>query len=414
MNSASGFSPWSTVSSSKDERPLPLAGLKVIDLTLARAGPTTVRHLADWGADVIRIEPPRAPAGTSENEDVVGRERGSDYQNLHRNKRSLRLNLKEASGKAIFMQLVEEADVVIENMRPSVKHRLGVAYEDLSQINPRLIYGSISGFGQTGPYQERPGLDQVAQAMSGLMSVTGAPEGGPMRTGIAVGDLTAGNLLALNIMMALFQRQSTGRGCWVHTSLLEGLMFMLDFQAARWLVDKDLPERVGNEHPTAVPTDVFTTQDGHIAICAASSRMWSRLCVSLGHPEWVENPQWCTRERRRAHRVELLAAISERIVAESTAHWIDTLNAAGVTCGPIYTIQQAFEDAQIEHLGMQATVEHPVLGPMSVLASPLNFGGLPRQAFRPTPDSGADTDAILHAMGYEDHQIGAFKESGIC
>lgn len=414
MKKPSGFSPWSASPLSKDGKHRPLTGLKVIDLTLARAGPTTVRHLADWGADVIRIEPPRPPAGTAENEDVVGRERGSDYQNLHRNKRSLRLNLKDPEGKAIFMQLVEGADVVVENMRPAVKHRLGVAYEHLSQVNHRLVYGSISGFGQTGPYHERPGLDQVAQGMSGLMSVTGTPDGGPMRTGIAVGDLTAGNLLALNIMMALFQRQHTGRGSWVHTSLLEGLMFMLDFQATRWLVDKDLPERVGNEHPTAVPTDVFATLDGHIAICAASSRMWSRLCVSLGRPEWVDKPEWSTRDGRRVHRVELLSAISQLIAAGSTEHWIDKLNAAGVTCGPIYTVQQAFEDAQIDHLGMQAPVEHPVLGRMNMLASPLNFSGVPRDIFRPTPDAGADTDAILQALGYQDQQIHGLRTSGIC
>jgi formyl-CoA transferase len=390
---------------------LPLAGLKVIDLTLARAGPTAVRHLADWGADVVRIEQPLAPPGSPALEDVVGKERGSDYQNLHRNKRSLRLNLKDPAGKAVLLDLVRGADVLIENMRPAVKDRLGISYQDLQAINPRLVYGSISGFGQEGPYRDRPGLDQIAQGMSGLMSVTGFADGMPLRTGIAVGDLTAGNMLALNVMMALFERSRTGRGRWVHTSLMESLLFMMDFQTTRWLVDKEVPHRVGNAHPTAIPTDVFPTQDSHITVCAGSSRMWAKLCEGLGRPEWATKPEWLTRDGRRAHKTEIHAGIAEVTRTRTTQYWIDTLNAGGVTCGPIYTMDQVFEDAQVQQLAMAQPVDHPKLGRINLLASPLNFDGVPRRIRKATPEGGADREEILRELGYPQEKIDALKAS---
>jgi crotonobetainyl-CoA:carnitine CoA-transferase CaiB-like acyl-CoA transferase len=363
------------------DAPLPLAGLKVIDLTHARAGPTAVRHLADWGAEVIRIDPPAAEEGSPAYEDVVGKERGSDWQNLHRNKRSIRLNLKSPDGLAVFKELVKGADVLIENMRPAVKHRLGVAYDDLSGINPRLVYGSISGFGQVGPYRDRPGFDQIAQA--------------------------------LNVMMALYQRQRTGRGCWVHTSLVEGLLFMMDFQATRWLVDKEVPHRVGNEHPTAVPTDVFATQDGHITLSAPSSRMWPKLCAVLDRPEWAQKPEWLTRDGRRACRVDLLACIAELIRVKPTEHWIELFNAAGVTCGPIYTVDQAFADEQIATLNMALPVEHPQLGQLHLVASPMNFEGMPQTIRRPTPTAGADSERILRELGYSAQQIDEMRAAKV-
>jgi crotonobetainyl-CoA:carnitine CoA-transferase CaiB-like acyl-CoA transferase len=396
------------------DTPLPLTGLKVIDITHARAGPTAVRHLADWGADVIRVEPPLAPAGSPANEDVIGKERGSDYQNMHRNKRSIRLDLKDPAGLAVFMDLVKSADVLVENMRPQVKHRLGIAYEQLREINPRLVYGSISGFGQTGPYRDRPGLDQIAQGMTGLMSVTGEPDGPPLRTGIAVGDLTAGNMLALNIMMALYQRERTGAGSWVHTSLVESLLFMLDFQTTRWLVDREVPHRVGNDHPTAIPIGVFATTDGHITLAAASSRMWARLCETLHKPEWALKEEWLTRDRRRVHKAEIHAAIGEVIRTQSTQHWIEILNKAGVTCGPIYTMDQVFEDEQVKQLGMALPVEHPHLGPLKLLASPMNFEGVTRSIRRPTPDGGADSGAILRGLGYSASRIDELRAAGVC
>ncbi|HSV83391.1 MAG TPA: CoA transferase [Ramlibacter sp.] len=397
-----------------NEPRLPLTGLKVIDLTLARAGPTCVRHLADWGADVIRIDQPLPPPGSPDYEDVTGRQHGSDYQNLHRNKRSIRVNLKEEAGRAVLLDLVKTADVVIENMRPAVKQRLRIAYEDLSAINPRLVYGSISGFGQAGPYRDRPGLDQIAQGMTGLMSVTGQPGSPPLRTGIAVGDLTAGNMLALNIMMALYERQHTGRGRWVHTSLVESLLFMMDFQATRWLVDQDIPHSIGNEHPTAVPTGVFATQDGHISMAAPSSRMWPRMCAAVGKPEWAEKPEWSTRDARRARRADLHAQIAEVIRTRTTQDWIETLNVAGVTCGPIYRMDQVFEDEQIKLLGMAAPVEHASLGQLKLLSSPLNFDGVPRRIRKATPDGGADCEQILQELGYLPERIAQLRQTGVC
>ena len=393
---------------------LPLSGLKVIDITHARAGPTAVRHLADWGADVIRVDQPLPPEGSPDIEDVTGRQRGSDYQNLHRNKRSLRLNLKDPAGHAVLLDLIRSADVVIENMRPQVKHRLGIAYEDLRKVNPRLIYGSISGFGQKGPYRDRPGLDQIAQGMTGLMSVTGKPGDDPLRVGIAVGDLTAGNILALNIMMALYERQRTGQGRWVHTSLVESLLFMLDFQATRWLIDKEVPVSVGNEHPTAIPTGVFATSDGHITLAAPNSRMWPRLCEVMQRPDWMQRVEWSTRDGRRVHRAEIHAGIAEVIKTETTRHWIDTLNAAGVTCGPIYTMDQVFEDQQVQLLGMASSVTHPNLGPINLVSSPLNFDGCARTTRRPTPDGGADTDQILRGLGYDESKIRELRSTGVC
>ena len=414
MSDLSNAAPATDASPSGAEAQLPLAGLKVIDLTLARAGPTAVRHLADWGADVIRIDQHPAPPGSPVFEDVIGKQRGSDYQNLHRNKRSIQINLKDPAGRAVLLDLVKTADVLIENMRPQVKHRLGIAYEDLSKVNPRLVYGSISGFGQEGPYQDRPGLDQTAQGMTGLMSVTGWPDGEPLRTGIAVGDLTAGNMLTLNIMMALYERQRTGRGRWVHTSLLESLLFMMDFQAARWLVDKDVPTPVGNDHPTRIPIGVFPTQDGHINLAAANSRMWPRLCTAMNKPEWAENQEWSTGDGRRAHRVELHAEIAKVTRTQTTQYWIDTLNPAGVVCGPIYTMDQVFEDEQVKLLGMSSPVEHPVLGTLNLVSSPLNFDGIPRRLRRATPDGGADTENILRELGYTDQKIRELKATSVC
>src|SRR6185369_16991430 len=357
--------------------------------------------------------PPSRP-GVPASEDVTGKQHGSDYQNLHRNKRSLRLNLKDSSGRAVFLDLVKTADVVVANMRPAVKDRLGIAYEDLCKINPRLIYGSISGFGQVGPYRDRPGVDQIAQGMSGLMSVTGIPGGIPLRTGIAVGDLTAGNMLALNIMMALYERQRTGRGRWVHTSLLESLLFMMDFQATRWLVDKTVPRSVGNEHPTLVPTDVFPTLDGHINLAAPTSRMWPKLCEVMDRPEWAQNKEWSTQDGRFAHRADINAAIAQVTRTKTSRIWVETLNPIGIPCGPIYTMNQVFADEQVKLLDMATPVEHPQLGPLHLLASPLNFEGVPRRIRRATPDAGANGDAILRELGYTQEKIAALQAGGIC
>src|SRR5580704_4633979 len=288
------------------DAPLPLSRITVLDLTLARAGPTAVRHLADWGANVIKIEPPPTDA-----EDVAGNRDGFDFQNLHRNKRSMRLNLKTPEGHAVFMNMVKSADVIVENMRAQVKHRLKVSYDDVRVVNPRIVYGSISGFGQTGPYSKRAGVDQIAQGMGGLMSITGLPGQGPVRVGIAIDDLCAGILLALGMMMALYERETTGVGRWVQTSLLEAQIFMLDFQATRWLIDKEVAPQAGNDHPTGIPTGVFPTSDGHINIAASGGRIWARFCTTIGKPEWLTHSTWQTQKGRSADRKAINAAIGE-------------------------------------------------------------------------------------------------------
>lgn len=386
---------------------LPLAGLVVLDLTLARAGPTCARHLADWGADVILIQPP-----DDGGDEVIGRRENYDYQNLHRNKRAMTLNLKTPEGHAAFLRLVAKADVVIENMRVAVKHRLRIAYEDLAAVNPRLVYGSISGFGQTGPIAHRPGVDQIVQGMGGLMSITGKPGDGPTRTGIAIADTTAGNLLALGIMMALYQRDRTGRGSWIHTSLLESMAFMLDFQAARYLATGKVPQQIGNDHPTAVPIGTFPASDGHINIGASSSRQFAALATALGHPEWPERPEWRTQLGRAKDRAAVHAAIGAVTQTRPAAHWVELLSDAGVPCGPIYDIAQLFDDPQAAHLGIAAPYRHPRHGETHMLANPINFDGVEKRIRRPASLTGDATQDVLAWAGYDAADVDALRAAG--
>jgi crotonobetainyl-CoA:carnitine CoA-transferase CaiB-like acyl-CoA transferase len=390
------------------ETRLPLSRITVLDLTLARAGPTAVRHLADWGANVIRIEPPK-----SGGEDVAGNRDGFDFQNLHRNKRCMNLDLKSPEGHAIFMRLAREADVVVENMRAAVKHRLRVSYADVRAVNPRIVYGSISGFGQTGPYAKRAGVDQIAQGMGGLMSITGFPGQGPLRVGIPIDDLTAGNLLALAMMMALFERETTGVGRWVQTSLLEAQVFMLDFQAARWLFDREIAPQAGNDHPTGIPTGAFPTSDGMINIAASGGRLWDRFCDTIGKPEWRSHPTWQSQKGRSADRKAINAAIGEITQTKPSEYWISTFEEAGIPCGPINTIDKVFADPQVEHLGMARPVAHPRLGAQQVVASAITMSGVPKDIRFATRDAGADTDAVLRGAGYSADEINEFRGKGV-
>jgi formyl-CoA transferase len=395
-------------SQSSGKEHLPLHGVTVLDLTLARAGPTCVRHLADWGADIIRIEPPETAS-----EDVIGRREGFDFQNLHRNKRMIRLNLKAPEGHAAFMRLVEKADVIVENMRAEVKHRLKVSYDDVRKVNSRIVYGSISGFGQTGPYGKRAGVDQIVQGMGGLMSVTGLPGQGPVRVGLPIADLTAGNLLAFGISTALFDRTRTGVGKWVHTSLLEVQIFMMDFQAARWLIAKEVAKQAGNDHPTSIPTGVFPSSDGHFNIAASSSRVFARFCEAIGKPEWNQKEEWNTGQKRSAARKEINAAISEITRTKPSAHWVELFEAAGVPCGPIYSLDQVFADPQVQHLGMAAPVKSEKHGEQHLVASPVNMEGIPRKIHSATADAGQHTDEILGSVGYTKAEIEKLRANGV-
>ena len=388
---------------------LPLNGFKVIDLTAHRAGPTAVRQLADWGADVIKIEAP------GEHTDATGSRRdGPDFQNLHRNKRSLSLDLKTPEGKKIFFQLAEKADVVVENFRSTVKHRLGVDYEAVKRVNPRIVYGSISGFGQDGPYEGRPGVDQIAQGMGGLMSITGLPGQGPVRVGIAINDTSAGILLANGIVLALLERERSGEGQWVHTSLIEAQLFMLDFQASRWLMKGEIAGQEGNFHPTSPGTGMFQTADGYINIAASGDNLWKRFCEVAGDKELAGNPDFATVPLRAKNRPALIAHLNDIVRSKPSAYWVEALNKAGVPSGPINTIDKAWEDPQIKHLGMAKKVRHPKIGEYEVVGQPIHLSRYPQpDALRPTPDQGQHTDEVLREIGYDSAGIAELRSRGV-
>ena len=376
-----------------------LSRFKVLDLTRVRAGPTCVRQFADWGADVIKIETPPGPDGGGEG--LGGPRHGPDFQNLHRNKRSMTLDLKSPEGKAVFMKLVEGADVVVENYRPDVKFRLGIDYESLAKVNPRIILGSISGFGQDGPYAGWAGFDQIAQGMGGLMSITGLPGQGPVRAGIAIADLAAGLLCSQGIMIALMEREVSGKGQWVQTSLLEAQVQLLDFQAARWLMQKEVPPQAGNDHPTSIPTGVFPTTDGHINIAVAGQEIYARFCRAIEAPQLLQNPDYATGALRSRNRAALNAEIAEITRKRSSAEWIELLNKAGCPCGPIYKIDEVFADPQVQHQKMAVPVHHPALGDIELVNQAIKLSRTPSEIRTATPEQGEHTDAILAELGYD-------------
>ena len=385
-----------------------LSAFTVLDLTRVRAGPTAVRQLADWGARVIKVEAPPSPVDAA----LGGPRHGFDFQNLHRNKRSMTLNLKHPDGVAVFKEMVKRADVVVENYRPAVKQRLGVDYERLHAINPRLVYASISGFGEDGPYRDRPGVDQIAQGMGGLMSITGAPGAGPMRVGIPIADLTAGLYCALGILTALLERETSGEGQWVTTSLLQAQIAMLDFQGARWLMDREVPGQAGNDHPTGTPTGVFGTGDGQINIGASGDHLFERMCHAMGASDILNNPDYADDDARSRNRAALNADIERYTATRTSAEWIEALNAAGVPCGPIYSIDETFDDPQVRHLGMAAPLDHPALGPIALVGQGF---GLSRTGFgirSAPPEQGEHTDAVLREFGFADDHIGRLRAGG--
>jgi formyl-CoA transferase len=387
-----------------------LARFTVLDLTRVRSGPTAVRQLADWGANVIKIEMPEA----LEPGDAPGGPRhGSDFQNLHRNKRSLSLNLKAPEGLAVFRRMVERADVVVENYRPDVKHRLGIDYDTLAGLNPRLIYASISGFGQDGPYRDRPGFDQIAQGMGGLMSITGLPGQGPVRVGIPIADLCAGLLCAQGILTALLEREASGRGQWVQTSLLQAQIFMLDFQAARWLVEKEIPKQAGNNHPTSIPTGVFPTRDGHINIAVTGQKIWERFCKAIDATDLISRPEFAGAADRSKNRDALSAEIAARLKHRDSADWIEVFNTAGVPCGPIYSINQVFADPQVSQLPATGTVNSAKLGPLTLVAQATTLDRTPSVMQTAPPECGEHTDEVLAEYGYSKEEIAQLRRKGV-
>jgi formyl-CoA transferase len=382
----------------------------VLDLTRVRSGPTAVRQLADWGANVVKIE---LPAAMDAGEAPGGPRDGPDFQNLHRNKRSLALNLKSAEGLRVFRQMAQKADVVVENFRPDVKARLGVDYAALSVVNPRLVYASISGFGQDGPYRDRPGFDQIAQGMGGLMSITGLPGQGPVRVGIPVADLSAGLFCALGILVALLEREQSGEGQWVQTSLLQAQVFMLDFQAARWLIKGEVPKQAGNNHPTSIPTGVFKTADGHINIATTGQKMWERLCRAVNGEALLGRPEYATAAARSTNRNALNAEIDRLLAGATSAAWVERLNAAGVPCGPIYAIDQMFADPQVKHLGIVEKVEMPNGAVLNVVGQPVTLSRTPAQIAAPPPELGQHSEDVLREFGFASDEIDALRRGGV-
>jgi formyl-CoA transferase len=384
-----------------------LARFKIIDLTRVRAGHTCVRQFADHGAKVIKIEGPKGDGG------MGGPRHGPDFQNLHRNKRCMTLDLKSPLGVEVLRRLVAQSDVLVENFRPDVKDRLGIGYEAMRAINPRLVYASISGFGEDGPYRMRPGFDQIAQGMGGIMSVTGLPGQGPVRAGIPVADLTAGLFAAQGIMIALLEREISGEGQWVQASLLASQIAMMDFQAARWLMKHEVPGQAGNNHPTSIPTGVFATSDGHINIAASGSTMFKRLCQCLDLPDLMHDPAYATDAARSANRDALNARIEAVTRTATAAAWVERLNAAEVPCGPIYKMDEVFADPQVKHLGMAQPVQHKTMGQIEIVNQAIKLNRTPAKLETAIGEPGEDNDAILHELGYGDAAIAAMRQDGV-
>jgi formyl-CoA transferase len=387
-----------------------LSRIRVLDFSRVRAGPTCVRQFADFGADVIKIE---SPPGVDPNEGMGGPRHGPDMQNLHRNKRSMTLNLKQPEAKGILERLVRTADVVVENYRPDVKYRLGIDYESLAKINPRIILASISGFGQDGPYEKRPGFDQIAQGMSGLMSVTGIPGQGPVRTGAAIADLAGGLYAALGVFAALIEREQSGKGQWVQSSLLQAGISLLDFQAARYLMKGEVPPQVGNDHPTSMPTSAYKTKDGHINVAASGEGQWAALCKAIGREDMLQDPDFKGGAKRAENRARLNAILNETLGRKSGAEWIELLNQAGVPCGPIYKVNEVFADPQVRHLGIATEVEHKKLGKFRILAQAARLSRTPARVVAATPEVGEHTDEILAELKFTAQEIEQLRKGGV-
>ena len=387
-----------------------LSHIRVIDLTRVRSGPTAVRQLADWGADVIKVEAPES----FEPDGALGASRHtSDFQNLHRNKRSITLNLKQPEAIEILMKLVETSDVVVENFRPDVKERLGVDYESLKSRNPKIILASISGFGQDGPYAKRPGFDQIAQGMGGLMSITGAPGEGPMRVGIPVADLTAGLFCAMGIQTALLEREKSGLGQWVNTSLLQAQIFMLDFQAARWLSENHVAGQAGNNHPTSVPTGVFKTSDGSINLAVAGETIWKRFVEAVDKGEWLEMDEFKNAKERLKNRDYLNKLIEEVTITKTSDEWVEKLEKVGVPCGPINSIDKVFDDPQVKHLGIAQSIDTIPFGQTQLVGQPFNLSRSPSIMKQRPPEKGEHNEDVLLDLGYSSEELDELKSKNI-
>jgi crotonobetainyl-CoA:carnitine CoA-transferase CaiB-like acyl-CoA transferase len=371
------------------------------------AGPFCGQVLADMGADVVKVEP---PGGDPTRRSLGFRMRGEDtaaFLAVNRNKRSLTLDLKTARHQAVLHRLVREADVVLENHRPGVAERLGADWDTLSELNPRLIYASVSGFGQTGPYAQRPGYDLIAQGLSGVMSVTGEPDGEPVKCGIPIGDLSAGLFCAVAILSAVVARERTGRGQRIDTSLFEGALALSIWETAELWATGRVPAPLGSAHRLLAPYQALRTADGHITVGGNTQRLWERLCEAVGRPELAADARFATNDDRMAHRAELAAELESALAARSTGDWVAVLGEAGVPCGPIHDYRQVLDDPHTRAREMEVRVTHPVEGEMSALGIPVKLSDTPGAVRRPAPLLGEHTAEVLREAGLSDAEIAA-------
>lgn len=392
---------------------LPLAGIKVLDLTRALSGPFCTMTLADLGADVIKIEP------ASEGDFIRGWgpfDRGVSvyFLSANRNKRSLALNFRDPEGLELIRELALKCDVLVENFKPGATTDMGLDYESLSARHPRLIYTSISGFGSSGPSGHLAGFDQIAQAASGLMSITGTPESGPVRVGVAIGDMTAGMWSVIGTLSALRTRDQTGRGQKVEASLLGSLVSLLSVQGQRFLSLGEVPTPTGNDHPVISPYGNFLAQDGEFTMAPATPEMWIRLCKVLELEHCLTDPRFTDNAQRALHRKELKDALEVRLQTAPRAYWIERLGEAGIPAGPINTLAEALTDSQVRHCGLVEHVQHPTLGDIELLAHPLKLLGLENGSVRTAPPSlGAHTIEILRAFDTPEAKIQDLLRRGV-
>ncbi len=392
--------------------PLPLAGLRMVDVTENLAGPYCAMLLADMGVETVKIERPGAgdsTRGWGEPRETVSRA----FSMVNRNKRSLVVNLKDERGQAIVRRLALQADILLENHRPGYMEAIGLGYEALREQNPRLIYAQISGFGQTGPYRERGGLDLIAQAMSGLMSVTGEEHGPPNKAGFPVTDLGTGMFAAYGVLCALQARERSGRGQRVDCSLFETGIAWSVWQTAKYLDTGEPPGRMGSAHPLSAPYQAFPTADGYIVIGAGSQPLYRRLCTLLGVEELIADPRFDTQPKRMRRYQELAALLGERTLLQSAEQLLCALAEAGIPAGPINDVAQMLEDSQALARQMVIETEHPAFGPLRTIGNPVKLSETPWALRRLAPKLGEHGDAILHEAGYSDAEIAALREAGV-
>lgn len=391
----------------------PLAGIKVVDLTRYLSGPMASMLLADLGADVVKVEALPHGDPSRQSGPFVNDGESAYYMASNRNKRSLAVDLRSDAGAQILRRLLADADVLIENFRPGTASAMGIGPEDVAALNPRIVYASISGFGSRGPGATLPGFDQTVQAMSGLMSITGTEETGPLRTGIAIADAGTGVLTAFGIAAALMERERTGVGTMVEASLMQSMMALINYQAQITLSLGLQPQLIGNDHPIMFPQGTFATADGAVTIACGNARMWGSLCAALEREELVDHADYQTNELRLQNRKPLRRTIEETLSTHPSDVWIERINASGVPCGPVLTLEQALTHPTSEALGLVQQVEHPTIGPMSLLGTPIRIGDDSTEIKRHPPLKGEHSAEILAEAGYSDGEISNFIRDGV-